>query len=217
MHTLATDGAPRYMPGTSTAPPVTSEVHPDDLPGLSRPDLKGWRATLDAIRYAEGERGIAERKALALRWVTKAAILILSLVAIEWSFSGTRWESATTLMAAGITTITVTATVGTIVMANQRKTILDQFNHFLFSLCVIPGAVIAVFSRMLRGWSQNPANSDSFTELLSGSLPYVYAFGVFMTAVIFVKTVAGMRTITRASLDDQEAIGLWSRHDGYFT
>jgi hypothetical protein len=46
------------------------------------------------------------------------------------------------------------------------------------------------------------------------ALPVVFLLTVVLPAFIFVKEIAGMRAIYRSTLDDQEAVTLWTRQDG---
>lgn len=223
-HTLqpaASDGAPRrrgHVPAYA-ADPVDGVQWGAEWPGgeAAAPPRPGTlRAMVDNVRATEGDRGLAARKALAFKYAAYAATIAVCVGVVNAAFAGTSWASAPKILAVAVTVITVTAAAGTVFASADRPDIIDQFRHYLFGLTLFPATGIAIFSAAMRSYSADPSNGDNFIGLLSNSLPMIYAFTAFAPALVFVKVIAGMRTINRSTLDDQETIAAYTRQDGYF-
>ena len=45
-------------------------------------------------------------------------------------------------------------------------------------------------------------------------MPIVFLATVILPVFIFIKEMAGIRTLYRTKLDDQEQVSLWTRNDG---
>jgi hypothetical protein len=80
----------------------------------------------------------------------------------------------------------------------------------MFGIVLFPGTLLALFLHVTKSWW----GQDSISSTLSMALPVVFLLTVVLPAFIFVKEIAGMRAIYRSTLDDQEAVTLWTRQDG---
>ena len=111
----------------------------------------------------------------------------------------------------------VVAVVGTLFYAESRMKIAEQFRQFTFGIVTLPGAGIAILSRIL-GSALNTESSegDQFLSLLTGNgIMLVYFATVVIPAAVFTKYVfGGVRTAHRNGLADEEAIAVYQRQDG---
>jgi hypothetical protein len=57
-------------------------------------------------------------------------------------------------------------------------------------------------------------SEDMFIKTAVAALPWIYFIPVLVPAVIFLKMVAGFKTIDRIGLDDEEILKIYTRNDG---
>jgi hypothetical protein len=215
-----TDGAPQFGGTPWSAPDaVDGSVRPDDLfdddPSINetRRRLRSWRATAARIRAVEGERGMAVRWSVGLRYLAYVGLIIACVAIATATFQGTAWAMGGTLMLFSAATMCVTAALGSLFMPQKRVEIGEELKHFLFQISVLPGTGIAVFIWVMNSYTADPAHQDNFLGLLHNSLPILYAFTVFFPALVFIKAVAGRRTLDRTQQDDSELMATWTRQD----
>ena len=95
--------------------------------------------------------------------------------------------------------------------------IAEQFRQFTFGIVCLPGAGIALLSRILgQALNTESAQGDQFLSLLTGNgVMLVYFATVVIPAAVFTKYVfGGVRTAHRSGLADEEAVALYQRQDG---
>jgi hypothetical protein len=202
------DGLSAWMPGEPS--PTPDQLAP---PPVGRPAQ--WRGTLRRARTAEGPRGVAIRTSVALRYVGYVFTILLGATLANAAFAGTAWRLAGTLVLFSSSLMCVTAAGGTLFMPHKRSEIIEDLRHFMFQLSLIPATGIAGFDWVVRSYGADPRNQDNFLGLLQNSLPLLYAFTVFIPAIVFVKAVAGRRHLERTQQDDEEAMNTWTRQDWF--
>jgi hypothetical protein len=208
---VPTDGA-GWGPGTNSA---NNETVRESIGKVSKVKSASWRGTLSRVRRVEGSRGVAIRYSVGLRYVGYFLVIIACSVIGNASFSGTAWQMAGTLMLFSAAAMTLTATLGAMFIPQKRTEIVEDFRHFLFQIALLPATGIAIFQWVLSSYSEDPRHQDNFLGLLSNSLPLLFAFTVFVPAIVFVKAVAGRRMLDRTQQDDQELMQAWTRQDKY--
>jgi len=190
--------------GTNTVVGVTEAL---------RDKTASWRHILRRARRAEGPRGVALRWSVLLRYVGYLCVIVLCSAVAHASFAGTPWRMGGTLVLFASACMAVTATLGTMFIPYKRTEIVEDFRHFLFQVSILPATGIAVFQWVMRAYTADPRNQDNFLGLLENALPMLFAFTVFVPAVVFVKAVAGRRMLDRSQQDDQELMETWTRQD----
>ena len=99
---------------------------------------------------------------------------------------------------------------------NHRDEIIEHFRHYMFGLCLYPGTGIAAIIWALRSMLDNPtANDDTMMQLLSFSIPVVFACTLIIPPALYIKQVAGAQTLHRSTLDDEEYVAMYTRQDGH--
>jgi hypothetical protein len=185
---------------------------PDKRAGMHT-TLQSWRRTWRRVGEIEGKRGKAIRLSVAVRYVVYLLTVLAVAAVANASFGGTAWRLAGTLVLFSAAAMTVTAALGTMLVPHKRDDIVEDFRHFLFQVSLLPAAGIAVFQWVLRVYTDNPLNQDNFLNLLNNTLPLLFAFTVFVPAIVFIKAVAGRRMLDRTQQDDQELMQTWTRQD----
>lgn len=169
------------------------------------------------IRQFEGRRGYSVRASVAIRYATYLVGVVICAAISHYMFStNATWAMGGYAMLFSATLQFATAAVGTIMWSNYRNEIVAQCRHFVFGITVLPGTGLAIFMRGMQGLLAAPsADQDTFAQILSGpALPLMYFCTIAIPAAIFVKVVAGMRTLNRSHLDDEEMMAAYSRQDG---
>jgi hypothetical protein len=211
-------GSPFAEPSWATADGAGRST-PDDVfdddPTVNetRRRVRSWRQTAARVRAVEGERGMAVRWSVGLRYLAYVGLIITCVAVTNATFRGTAWSMGGTLMLFSAAVMCVTAALGSMFMPQKRVEIAEELKHFLFQISVLPGTGIAVFIWVMNGYMSNPQNQDNFLGLLHNSLPILYAFTVFFPAIVFIKAVAGRRTLDRTQQDDSELMATWTRQD----
>jgi hypothetical protein len=196
---------------TYVAPPLASDGAPPVLPPGHR--LLGSTRPASRRFTFEGPRGASTRASIWLRYCSYLLVIILSTVitgacfaAVPGASSGGQWLLLSAAFQLG------TAAVGSWFVPNHRPEIIQQVRAYVFGYTVLPGTAIAIFM-----WAANhmaPATSDVFVSTMQSALPWIFFLPIILPAIIFIKSVAGMRVINREQLDDQEMMRVYSRIDG---
>lgn len=181
--------------------------------GPDRPAASKLRAAL----RTEGKSGVALRTAVALKYVTWL-LTIVAAVAISHACLSTApaMRYGGIVMLFSITLVLVTGAVGTWFFPPHRMEIIEQMRRFAFSIIALPGTSIALFIAMLNVSGLDPTRQDMFISLLDYAVPMVYVATVVIPSAVFVKMIAGYRTIHThgASTDDFETARIFARQDG---
>jgi hypothetical protein len=200
------DGAPQRA--QSQAPTHLPAADPS-----SNPERITDRATraVSRLQQFEGLRGRSTRAALALRYVAYLFTIVVLSALTQGATDDIKYaEGGGVFMLLSCTTISVVGSVATLFYVNLRNEIIARVRHYIFGIILFPGTLLALFLYVTKSWW----GQDTFSSTLSMALPVVFLVTVVLPAFIFVKEIAGMRAIYRSTLDDQEAVSLWSRQDG---
>jgi hypothetical protein len=200
------DGAPmqRPMGGGQMLPAPESQMGADSI------TERATRA-VSRLQQFEGLRGRSTRAALALRYVASLLSVVVFSALTQGATDGIKYaEGGGVFMLLSCTTISVVGAIATLFYVNLRNEILARVRHYLFGIVLFPGTLLALFLHVTKSWW----GQDSISSTLSMALPVVFLLTVVLPAFIFVKEIAGMRAIYRSTLDDQEAVTLWTRQDG---
>lgn len=169
------------------------------------------------IRDLEGPRGYSTRAAVYLRYAVYFVTIILGASVAHACFQNANtWKSGGEWMFFSAMLMLVTGAAAAVFYTNQRNEIIEQVRHYVFGLCVFPGTAIAIVMWASQGLTttQVGEGADAFTMLLANAIPIVYFCTVILPPIVFVKAMAGMRTLHRSRLDDEEMVALWTRQDG---
>jgi hypothetical protein len=199
------DGAPSSLPPTDAGQTPTSQQ-----PQSDRITDRATRA-VSRLQQFEGLRGRSTRAALALRYVAYLFSIIVFSALTQGATDGIRYaEGGGIFMLLSCTTISVVGAMATLFYVNLRNEIISRVRHYIFGIVLLPGTLLALFLYVTKSWW----GEDTFSSTLSMALPVVFLVTVVLPAFVFVKEIAGMRTLYRSTLDDQEAVTLWTRQDG---
>lgn len=168
------------------------------------------------IRETEGPRGYSTRASVFARYAVYFATVVLCSAVSHACFAhADRWRAGGEWMFFSAMLMFVTGAAGTMFYTNQRNEIIEQVRHYVFGLSVFPGTAIAIVMWASQGLTSSPtSSSDAFTALLGNAIPVVYFCTVILPPLVFVKAMAGIRTLHRSRLDDEEMVAVWTRQDG---
>lgn len=174
-----------------------------------------WRSKRARQRLTyEGPRGEAIRATVWLRYGVYLGIIVIGSAIAQACFSGiNNAHSGGEWMLLSATFQIVVAAVGSFMFANRRPEINQQMRSYVFGYTIFPGTGIAVFMWAASHISAGPGGTDVFVNTLNAALPWLYFLPIILPSVIFVKSVAGMRSIHREQLDDQEIMLTYTRND----
>lgn len=202
----STTGKPRLEGFADGLGPTMPPIQPSPEPNSPPPSK--------LRSMVEGPRGLSVRTTVYLRYIGYMFVIVFGSAVSHWCFSQTAWWAGGYVMFAGSVLMTVTAAVGTWFFTNNRHEVIEQFKHYTIGIAVIPGTAIAVVNWTAQGLFHGPmAQTDAFMSAMGSALPILYFVTVVVPSVIFIKVVAGLRTIHRSRLDDQEAWEAYSRID----
>lgn len=168
------------------------------------------------IRTNEGPRGYSTRVAVYLRHAAYFLTLVLcsSLTHYAMQAAGPySIDGGKVMFFMAALTLAVGA-LGTIFYANNRNEIIEQARHYVFGLMVLPATGVSLILWVVKGMITAQANPDAFSQTVDVGLLMVFGAALIMPPVIFMKMMAGIRTLHRSTTDDQEMMQLWSRQDG---
>lgn len=169
------------------------------------------------MRTAEGPRGYSTRAAVFVRYAVYVLTVVLcsSLSGVMLKASGTTSLGGPFTMGAS-TAVLFTAALGTALYPTQRQSIIDQMRHYLFGLMLFPSTGIAAVVWAVTSVAAGPtASPDVMIRTLNFSLPAIWACTLIIPLVIFIKVVAGVHTMHRSHLDDEEMVQLYTRMDSH--
>jgi len=194
---------PRSLARPAVTPPARS--HRPTTPKVSRRRRR---------RRNEGLRGVSVRATVYLRYLSYWFTIVASGAVAHYCFksvpeatSGGIW-----LMASCAFQLVVAA-LGTMFAAHRRDEILEQMRGYVFGYTVAPGIGVAIFMWVARNMVSS-GSEDMFIRTAVSALPWIYFIPVLVPAVIFLKMVAGFKTIDRIGLDDEEILKIYTRNDG---
>jgi hypothetical protein len=107
-------------------------------------------------------------------------------------------------------TIAFTGSIATLFYTNLRNEIISKVKHYIFGIIILPGVLLAGFLNITK----NFWGGDTLSSTLSLAIPVIFLVTVVLPAFIFVKEMSGLRSLHKSTLDDQEAVTLWTRQDG---
>lgn len=168
------------------------------------------------IQNSEGPRGYSTRAAVYLRHVAYFMVLILcsSITHFAMNAAGPYVLDGGKAMFFLATLTLAVGALATAGYANHRNELLEQIRMYVFGMMVLPGTGIALVLWMVHGLVTSQANPDAFTRTLDTGLLMVFGAALIMPPIVFLRLVAGIRTMHRSTRDDQEMLQAYSRVDG---
>ena len=210
--------------GAATATgPVRSSYSGNDHDGVAGDDPRQPRGhrTLSERKHptnrftVEGPRGASTRASVWLRYVAYFVTIVICsgitsacFAQVPGATSGGEWMLLCVAFQLAI------ASIGSWMFANRRPEINQQVRSYIFGYTLFPGTGIAILMWSARHLTAGPTGTDVFVNSLNSALPWLYFLPIILPAVIFLKTVAGMRMIHREQMDDQEIMRTYTRNDG---
>lgn len=171
--------------------------------------------TTASVRRVEGERGMALRWAVGMRYLSYlVGVIITAGIVGAYPPLG---RLATTLVVISCVIIIVTAAIGTIAYPTERRALVDQMRFFVFGVVCFPSIVIGALLTVVDHFAAGAASvatgtSDGLIISLSKTaLPYAFWGTVVVPPFLFVKTIVGLRKLHRDRMDDEESVALWTR------
>jgi len=213
------DGAPRQPFGGQQA----SQQQPgqQQTPGRSgyplNPSKEKFtdRVTnrVNRVRQFEGPRGVSSRAALVIKYVNYVLLALLGCGLTGLATDGVRFAAGGgTFMLFSVVTVAFVGAISTMFYVNLRNEIVERVRHYIFGIILFPGTMLAFVLRALQEWEW--VNEGTLGTTLQAALPAIFLATVVLPAIVFVKEMVGIRTLHRSRLDDEEAVHLWTRHDG---
>lgn len=169
------------------------------------------------LRTVEGPRGYSTRATVYVRY----AAYLLTIVLCSALSQVLMAASNTTRLAGGATfgastIMLVVAAVGTGLYPTHRQTIIEQMRHYLFGLMLFPATGLTAISWGITTLGMSPSTSpDVMLRSLNGFIPIIWGATLVIPLVIFIKLVAGVHTMHRSQLDDEEMVALMTRMDSH--
>ena len=162
-----------------------------------------------SIRQFEGLRGRSTRATLAIKYINQFIIIILLAGVSE----GVPYASGGgKFMLFSCSVVALVGAGATLFYVNLRRELIEKVRHYIFGIILVPGTLIACLLKVLPNWSS--AEGGELGGVLNSVLPSIFIAAVVLPALVFVKEILGIRTLHRSTMDDQEAVALWSRQDG---
>lgn len=177
--------------------------------------------TAGEVLRVEGERGIANRWTVLLRYLSYlGGIYITSLIVGAYPALG---PLATRLLQVSCAVIICAACAASIAYPTERRALVDQMRFWVFGVVCFPalvlGALMSVVTASIAGASSHAlsaAGDRVMVNLAATALPYAFWLTVVVPPFIFVKTVVGLRKIHRDRTDDEEMMSRLARQDQFF-
>lgn len=203
----STTGRPRVEMFADSMGPLPPAIGPSPEP--NDPPATKLRT------FVEGPRSLSVRATVYLRYLMYLFTIVFGSAITHACFAQTAWRAGGYFMFAGAVLMTVTAAVGTWFYTNHRREIIEQYKHYTLGIAVIPGTGIAVLNWAAQGLFTSPlGQTDAFIGALSSALPIIFFVTVIIPSAIFIKVIAGLRSLHRSRMDDQEAWEAYTRIDG---
>lgn len=166
-----------------------------------------------SIRQFEGLRGRSTRATLAIKYINQFIIIILLAGVSERLTEGVPYASGGgKFMLFSCSVVALVGAGATLFYVNLRRELIEKVRHYIFGIILVPGTLIACLLKVLPNWSS--AEGGELGGVLNSVLPSIFIAAVVLPALVFVKEILGIRTLHRSTMDDQEAVALWSRQDG---
>lgn len=168
------------------------------------------------IHSSEGARGYSTRAAVYMRHAASFLVLVLGSAITHYALAAAgpyALDGGTVMFFLATLTLAIGA-LATIGYANHRNEILEQVRMYVFGMMVLPGTGIALVLWMVKGLISSQANPDAFTQTLDVGLLMVFGAVLIMPPIVFLRLMAGIRTMHRTTRDDQEVMQAFSRVDG---
>ena len=163
------------------------------------------------LRPNEGPRGVSTRIGVMLRYFSYFTFIIIFSSITQYFTSGiSNARNGGLFMFLACTSIFVVGAIATLFYVNLRREIIERVRHYSFGIILLPGSLISVFMKAANNW----LGTDTFGRTLGSAMPVVFLATVILPVFIFIKEMAGIRTLYRTKLDDQEQVSLWTRNDG---
>lgn len=163
------------------------------------------------IKYSEGIRGYSTRSALFLRYLSYFFTILISSSITQALTNNIQYaEGGGFYMLLSCSTIAFTGSIATLFYTNLRNEIISKVKHYIFGIIILPGVLLAGFLNITK----NFWGGDTLSSTLSLAIPVIFLVTVVLPAFIFVKEMSGLRSLHKSTLDDQEAVTLWTRQDG---
>lgn len=186
-------------------------VNTEPAPKRSIPSI--LTSKVGTIRQFEGLRGRSTRAALVVKYVNQFILIIIFAGITERLTKGVPYASGGgKFMLFSCTTVALVGAGATLFYVNLRSELLEKVRHYIFGIILVPGTLIAGLLYVLPNWSSE--EGGQLGGLLNSVLPSIFIAAVVLPALVFVKEILGIRTLHRSTMDDQEAVALWSRQDG---
>lgn len=164
---------------------------------------------------SEGDRGVAARWSVLARYATYLLTMLVCTGVAHAAFaSEPTMRLGGMLLLVSLTVIAVTCAVGMVFMPEEREELVKQARHFLFGVVCFPSTGLAIIHGIVRAAGLDPAGQDAFVGMLRGSIPWLYTFATLIPMAVFIKLVAGMKSIHSSRLADEEELRLYTRNDG---
>ena len=189
---------------------LTQQQYPTEVPGTQRITDRATRVASRLTQF-EGLRGRSTRASLVARYISYILTIIFGSGLTQAATQGVKYaEGGGIFMLISCTSVSVVGAAATLFYVNLRNEIIARVRHYIFGIIIFPGTLLALFIYATASWW----GADTFSTTVSTALPVLFLVTVVLPAFIFVKEIAGMRSIYRSTLDDEEAVALWSRQDG---
>lgn len=168
---------------------------------------------VNRVRQFEGPRGVSSRAALAIKYVNYVLVALLGCGLTGLATDGVRFAAGGgTFMLFSVVCVACVGAISTMFYVNLRNEIVERVRHYIFGIILFPGTLLAFVLRALQEWEW--VNEGTLGTTLQAALPAIFLATVVLPAIVFVKEMVGIRTLHRSRLDDEEAVHLWTRHDG---
>ena len=165
------------------------------------------------IRQFEGLRGRSTRAALVVKYLNQFIFIIILAGIAERLTQGVPYASGGgKYMLFSCSVVALVGAGATLFYVNLRRELLEKVRHYIFGIILVPGTLIACLLYVLPNWSSS--EGGELGGVLNSVLPSILIAAVVLPALVFVKEILGIRTLHRSTMDDQEAVALWSRQDG---
>lgn len=200
---------PRYDPATRSSP-FSVAPHTRRVTAVPGEIASAWR---QATR-TEGKTAAAARVAVAVKHVTYLLTTLLVVGAVDGLLTPyPDLSGGPILLLASMTVMFAAAAVGGMVNPQAREEIAELMRKSAFGYTLFPALLIAGLARSLDGLGVS-ADSDLFARTIHSAIPWLFIADVVFPALLFAKTIVGMRASTRNAMDVEEEVGIWTRQDG---
>lgn len=164
----------------------------------------------------EGPRGYSTRASVYLRHAAYLLVVVLCSALTHYAMdaAGPYSIDGGRAMFVLATIVLVVGALATMAYPPQRNQVLEQVRHYVFGMMVLPGTGIALVLWLVKGLVSVQSKTDAFSATVDTGLLMVFGAVLIMPPVVFLRLIAGIRTLHRSTRDDQETMALWSRQDG---